>query len=301
MHGGVSLSSADVELLEVLFVEGSTAGAAARLGVEQSTVSRRLAGLETRVGRELFVRGPRGLIPTPLAERLRPIVDQAGSAFRVAERLLQEEREEPTGLVRIALPEAFAQYILCPRIPAFLARFPALELAFDDGPELVDLKRAEAHLAVRVPRPTAGDLVVKRYIRDSIGLYGHPDYVTGKSLDDLTLISWDHSHAHLPEAKLGESLPHDGPKVRFRRLTTMVEAARHGVGVVLIGRLLAREIGLVAVEDTRIPRAQTELWLAAPSVLRQSPAVSAVWDWLVSIADAASDSATVSSASVSIE
>ncbi|MCU0674316.1 MAG: LysR family transcriptional regulator [Myxococcota bacterium] len=288
----MSLSASDVELLEVLFVEGSTAGAAARLGVEQSTVSRRLAGLETRLGRELFVRGPRGLIPTPLAERLRPIVDQAGSAFRVAERLLQEEREEPTGLVRIALPEAFAQYILCPRIPAFLARHPALELAFDDGPELVDLKRAEAHIAVRVPRPVSGDLVVKRYLRDTIGLYGHPTYVAGRTLDDLTLITWDHSHAHLPEAKLGEALPHEGPKVRFRRLSTMVEAARHGVGAVWIGRRLAREVGLVAVEDPRVPAVQTELWLAAPSVLRQSPAVSAVWDWLVSIADAADESST---------
>ena len=301
MHAGVSLSAADVELLEVLFVEGSTASAAARLGVEQSTVSRRLAGLEARVGRELFVRGPRGLIPTPLAERLRPIVDQAGSAFRVAERLLQEEREEPTGLVRIALPEAFAQYILCPRMPAFLARFPALELAFDDGPELVDLKRAEAHLAVRVPRPTAGDLVVKRYLQDVVSLYGCPEYVAGKSLDELTLITWDHSHAHLPEAKLGEGLSHSGPKVRFRRLTTMVEAARHGVGVVLISRRLAREVGLVAVEDARIPQVPTELWLAAPAVLRQSPAINAVWDWLMSIADAASDSAPVSSADTSMD
>ena len=244
----VSLRPADVELLEALFAEGSTAGAATFLGVQQSTVSRRLSGLEERVGAELFVRAPRGLVPTPLAERLRPLVAQASGALRTADALFGEAKEAVSGLVRVALPEAFAQYIVIPRLPRLRQQHPELELAILDGPEVVDLARAEAHLAVRVPRPTSGEVVAKRYLVDRIGLYGTPAYVAGRAFADLEVLGWDASHEHLPEAKLLAALGARIP-LRFQRMTTMVEACRTGVGVALIGSRLAAELGLAEVED----------------------------------------------------
>ncbi len=275
--GAVSLRPGDVELLDAIFQSGSTTGAAERLGVEQSTVSRRLAGLEKRLGRELFVRAPRGLLPTPLAERLRPSIDQARGALSAAAEVLASD-DEPSGFVRVAMPEAFAQYIITPRLSALQDRFPKIELAIDDGPDLVDLARMEAHLAVRVPRPTSGDIVARRLMEDSIGLYGTPDYLDGRAPEELTLIGWDKTHAHLPEAALTESLDHRGPVLRFRRMTTMVEAARHGAGVALIGALLAQELGFVRA-PIETPPIRTQLWLAAPKAVRDAPAVAALWSW----------------------
>lgn len=254
-----------------------TIGAAGRLGVEQSTVSRRLAGLEKRLGRELFVRAPRGLLPTPLAERLRPAIDQARGALSAAAEVLASN-DQPSGFVRVAMPEAFAQYIIAPRLPALQARFPKIELAIDDGPDLVDLARMEAHLAVRVPRPESGDIVARRFMEDSIALYGTASYLDGRAPEQLTLLGWDTTHGHLPEARLLDSIDHGGPILRFRRMTTMVEAARHGAGVALIGGLLARQVGLVRAPLDTSP-ARSPLWLAAPKALRDTPTVSALWDW----------------------
>jgi len=274
----VSLRPGDVELLDAIFHSGSTTAAAEHLGVEQSTVSRRLAGLEKRLGRELFVRAPRGLLPTPLAERLRPAIDQARGALSAAAEVLTSD-DEPSGFVRVAMPEAFAQYVIAPRLPALLARFPKIELAIDDGPDLVDLARMEAHLAVRVPRPRSGDIVARRFLEDSLGLYGTPEYIAGRAPEELTLIDWDTTHGQLPEAGLLASIEHRGPVLRFRRMSTMVEAARHGAGVALIGALLAHELGFVRA-PLETPPARSQLWLAAPKALRDTPAVAALWGWL---------------------
>lgn len=115
-------------------------------------------------------------------------------------------------------------------------------------------------------------------MEDSVGLYGTPEYLEGRAADELTLIAWDTTHAHLPEAAFLASLEHRGPVLRFRRMTTMVEAARHGAGVAFIGALLAHELGFVPA-PIETPPVRTQLWLAAPKAMRETPAVAALWDW----------------------
>src|SRR5262245_26898949 len=82
-------------------------GAARSLGVEHSTISRRLAALEKALGAPLFTRGADGLSPTPLAERLAPYAEDIE---RSVTALLDSAASQKTR-VRLAVPSAFAQFI----------------------------------------------------------------------------------------------------------------------------------------------------------------------------------------------
>src|SRR5512145_2762857 len=77
--------------LDVLLDEGSVAGAARRLGLSPSAMSRSLARLREATGDPLLVRAGRGLVPTPrameLRERVGPLVQEAEAVLRPAETL----------------------------------------------------------------------------------------------------------------------------------------------------------------------------------------------------------------------
>ena len=266
----MALRAGDLALLEALLDAGSASGAAKRLGVEQSTVSRRLATLEARVGQPLFVRAPAGLVATPLAERLGLSARALGGALRAAERVLEDGDAEPSGLVRVALPEAFAQYVLVPRLGALADRFPALRLAVDDGPDLVDLGSVEAHLAVRAKRPTAGDVTAKLLLEERLGFFGTEDYVGEASFAALDVLGWDDRYAHLPEARL---LAHHAVESRltFCRMSTMVAAARAGAGLLLTTPLFAAHLELVEAPGAPALAPRSQLYLARPRLSGTRP------------------------------
>ncbi len=286
MHSsGHDLHAGELELVHALLQHERTTEAAASLGVDQSTISRRLAQLERRLGIELFVRAPRGVIATPLAERLREPANAVVSSLRAASQLVQDGSTQPSGRLRIACPEAMAQHVLAPRLAKFLGANPNLSLTLLDGPELVDLAAAEVHLAVRMVRPISGDVVSKIFMTDLLAPFGSKRYVGGRPASALRWLGWDDSFARLGEAQALKALLGRDPEVRFSRLTTMISAAKEGVGVMLLGRRFGRMLGLKEAPFPGLPVMKSSVWLAAPRVLRQSPAVAAAWDWLLREAD----------------
>src|SRR5215470_11908220 len=111
-----------------------TVGSAARvLGVDPSTVSRRLVALEEALTRF-----------TTTAEGLE---------------------REVSGQVRVTCPADVAEVIIVPLLPRLFARHPSLSVDLEPGEATLDLTRREADLALRTVRPVRGDLVVTR-LRD---------------------------------------------------------------------------------------------------------------------------------------
>ncbi|HEX8064083.1 MAG TPA: LysR family transcriptional regulator [Allosphingosinicella sp.] len=117
--------------LDVLLSEGSVAGAARRLRLSPSAMSRALARLRATTGDPLLVRAGRGLVPTPraiaLRERIGPLVDEARAVLRPADRLdLSRLARTFTLRTREGFVENFG--------PALLARIgaeaPAARLVF---------------------------------------------------------------------------------------------------------------------------------------------------------------------------
>ncbi|HWL56111.1 MAG TPA: LysR family transcriptional regulator [Paracoccus sp. (in: a-proteobacteria)] len=157
----------------------SLSGAGRRLGIDASTVGRRIARLEGALGAKLFVKTPQGYALAPDGERLLPHAEAAEAAMTGAGESLSGPGDL-SGQLRIGAPDGCANYLL-PQICARLCEVhPGLEIQIVALPRVFNLSRREADMAIAVSRPQAGRLVVQRLTDYHLHLAGHDDYLRSR-------------------------------------------------------------------------------------------------------------------------
>ncbi|MEM6368714.1 MAG: LysR family transcriptional regulator [Myxococcota bacterium] len=282
----------DAALLLALVRAGSMAKAAAALGVNTSTVGRRLDALETSLGLRLFDRRTEGVTPSAAAERLLPYAERLEAA---AHGLVMEAKgfeQAPEGLVRVSMPPGLADHIIAPRLGALRARFPKLTVELLSSTAYADLERREAELAVRAKRPERGDLVARKIGDLPVGLMASPSLVAQvERLEDLNQVqwlTWNEAMLHIPTGAWVKSVvPEDRICMRSNSVSALVEAARAGLGVMLLNPLFHGVAGLAPLPlhpelQARLPSLPVDTgWLVGHAALREVPRVDAVWRFLL--------------------
>jgi DNA-binding transcriptional LysR family regulator len=218
----------------------SLAGAARELGVEHSTVLRRLAALDA----PLFVRLAHGLRPTALGEQLAPLV---GEIDRSIEAVLHVAAASASR-VRLAVPTSFTSLIAA-ELAAFRARHPEISLEVLSSGLQVDLKKGEAELALRLGELRDPDLIARKVGEFGMSLYASPDYVARRgapadpdALSGHDLIGFDAVLASSPPGRWMAEHGHGGRVVlRSRVMAEIVSAATDGLGLALLPCAIADE------------------------------------------------------------
>ena len=166
---------------------GGFSGAARRLGIAQSTLSKNIARLEAQLGVELFTREGGAAQPTPygrfLASRGEAVLGEVETLNRDFERLLHGER----GRLRIGVGPAPRHGLLSPIIAAMAERYPELSIrtAQDNAPRLVSDLAAGVYDAVFVHQEAAApfeDLMRIRVLQSphvAVARPGHPMLASG--------------------------------------------------------------------------------------------------------------------------
>lgn len=136
--------------------------AAEAVGMPNSTVSRRISGLEKAIGLRLLHRTTRKIELTEAGqiyfERCKRIVDEA----RLAHEQLGEMLAQPSGVLRASLPVDFANIYLAPLIAEFARRYPGISFDFDLTPRLVDLVSEPFDVAIRMGQPPDSNLIARQ-------------------------------------------------------------------------------------------------------------------------------------------
>ncbi|HEX3474480.1 MAG TPA: LysR family transcriptional regulator [Kofleriaceae bacterium] len=243
---------------------GSLAGAARAVGIEHSTIGRRLAGLERSLGAAVVLRNPDGLRLTMLGQQLLPLAEQVERAMQAVHALASSEQAR----VRLAVPSGMSQ-LLAPGLPQLRARHAEIVLEIVSGSRLADLRRGEADLAIRVGPVEDPDLVVKKLGEVALALYAAKVYLRRRRMPidatDLAghdVIAFDPALSALPGARWLEARAHHATIVlRSREMTDMVAAVVGGLGLGVLPCFLAdAEPELVRL--TRQPPVTSKLSLA---------------------------------------
>jgi DNA-binding transcriptional LysR family regulator len=151
--------------------------AAEVIGMPNSTLSRRISGLEKAIGLRLLHRTTRRIELTEAGqlyfERCKRIVDEA----RLAHEQLGEMLAQPSGVLRVSLPVDFATIYLAPLIAEFARRHAGISFEFDLTPRRVDLVTEPFDVAIRVGESPDSNLIARQLARLPRYLYASPRYL----------------------------------------------------------------------------------------------------------------------------
>ena len=154
---------------------GSFSRAAERLGLPKSTVSRRLAALEQRMGERLLLRTTRRQTLTEFGLQLLEHARQVVAEMDAVGVLREQRQAAPSGRLRVSMPGDFANMVLVDSLAAFMALHPAISLELDLSPRRVDLLGEGFDVAIRMG-DLADDalLVASKLAVFTHGLYASP-------------------------------------------------------------------------------------------------------------------------------
>ena len=281
----------DLKHLLAVARHGSTLAAGRALGVDQSTVQRRLAELERRFGQALAQRQPNGYRLTEFGQALLPHAERVEQAVAAFEQQLATAAAEVAGIVRVTCPEPIVYRITqSTLLDRFREKHPRLQVHFVMSDRYVDLAKGEADVALRSGDTDDGDLVGRK-IGDSIwAVYASKTYVARhgrpERLEDLArhaLVGFDDTMAkHRIAAWLRQVAPNAELVARSNSVLGLVYSAKAGVGVAPLPIALGdAEPDLVRVLEP-IPEL-TRIWrLLTTAELRRTPRVAAFFDFIVS-------------------
>ncbi len=280
----------DLKHLLAVAQTGSTLAAGRALAVDQSTVQRRLAELERRIGQSLVQRQPTGYRLTEFGQEMLPFAEAVERAVLAFERQLRTLGTTTAGVIRLTCPEPIVNRIMqSGLLDRFHARHPALRVQFVMSDKYVDLSQGDADVALR-SGDTDDDELVGRKVGDSIwAVYASRLYIERHgqpaSIQDLAhhaLVCFDDTMAKHRIAQWLRTVAPDAPMAaRSSSVLGLIYALKAGLG---IGPLplplgdaepdLVRVLGPVA-ELSRIWR------LLTTRELRRTPRVAAFFDFIV--------------------
>jgi DNA-binding transcriptional LysR family regulator len=259
----------DVRAFLAVARSGRLTAAAARFGVDHSTLSRRIGALEHSLRTKLFDRSPSGYTLTEQGRRLMPIGEEMERLALGAGEAVGGSSTSVAGTVRIGSPEGFGSYFLAPRIAGLKARHPRLTIQLVAAPAVFSLARRDADIVISVSRPPAGRLNVARLIDYDLGLYAAPAYLRDApdigSSEDLfrhRFVSYIGELLHFPELDVLQHVAPGGTtSVESSNLVAQTRATLAGAGLCVLPAFLAREEeGLVRVLPDEISLTRS-LWL----------------------------------------
>jgi len=274
---------------------GSLSAAARALGVNQTTVGRRLMRLEAELGVRLFDRIEGRQVPTATGEIVLRRGGRIEQDMVALEATAGQADSAHVGTVRVTAVQVLVTKFLIPRLPAFFGRHPgiALELVATGGN--LNLARREADIAIRLNRPASGNLVVRKigemgfaaYLaRDDDGGSGAPT----DTLDRLPWLVYDEALGHLPEARwLERKAPRGRRVLSAGDSLSLLEAAERGLGATVLPCLLGdASPGLRRITGDA-PVVTREIWLLTHRELRHVARVRCVLDWIAETVRAEAD------------
>ncbi len=281
----------DGKLLLAVSRQGQMLGAAKRLGLNQATLSRRIAALEAELGTQLVIRHAHGCTLTADGTALVTRLERVESEMLLARADLQQTGTQVSGVVRIGAPDGFGVKFLAPKLALLAEQQKGLTLQLVPVPRSFSLSEREADIAVMVGRPETGRLVARKLTDYTLGLYAAPDYLarfgTPQTLDDLgtghRLVGHVDDLIYAPGLNYSrEFLRHWQSGIEISSAIGQTEAVRGGAGIgVLHDYLALGDPGLVRVlPQTFIARAY---WVAMHESLRNVERVRVVARFLAEI------------------
>lgn len=273
---------------------GSFTHAGESLSLSPSSVSRQIAALEETLNVSLFHRHARGLQLTEQGEALYDTAKEVFAKLALAEAMVSESRDKPSGPLRITTPVGFGSTWLVERMREFIERYPDIHVTMVVSEDELDVSMGEADVAVRIGRPNQPDLVQRKLITMSHAAYATPDYLrrhgtphSVRDLDEHQLIGYDET-LHPPFTDINWILAvgrRDGskrsPVLRVNNVYGIYRATMSGLGIASLPEYMTRGTRELVPVLPEVQGPQFDMYLVYPEELRNSKRIGVFRDFIV--------------------
>ena len=277
----------DFRLVKAIADSHGLAGAAADMGVNHSTVFRRLGQIEEALGTKLFERHRSGYAPTPAGEEMVALSSRLDVDITTFTRRLVGKEIAASGELRVTTNDSLLIHLLTPIFGRFRRLHPAVQLDVVLTNQALNLSKRDADVAIRATDTPPETLVGRRAATLAWALYGRRSEFGGPvpELDDLAAthdwVSLGENLAHVKAAQFVRS--HLAPERIAYRVNTVLglaEAVEAGIGIGHLPCLIGDSSPALRRLSPPNPDFAADLWLLTHPDLRHSPRVRVFLDFV---------------------
>lgn len=261
---------------------GSVAAAARRLGVNHTTVLRRIQAFEKANKIRLFDRLPTGYALTAAGEQLVVAARSIDDTVATLERRISGQDVKLEGVIRITTTDTFMASILPRHLASFRIKHPriAIELALTNT--RLNLTKRDADVAIRPAQVPPSPLIGRRVADVAFAIYGADHYLAGHSdmklqdhdwlagdelLANSPVASW--MHKHVPDAKIA---------FRADSFVALCQGVGAGLGLAALPCCLADQNRMLKRIQDPVAELSTGLWLLTHRDLGDAARIRAFMD-----------------------
>ena len=281
----------DLKFFLALSRQGKLVRAAARLHVDHTTVSRRIAALEKQLDVRLFDKSPNGYQLTDAGLRLLPLAEEIETRSNRLYREIAGKDARLSGTVRVATPEALGSQVIARHITEFKREHPDIEIELVAETRRMSLSKREADIAISFSRPDSGRLIAWKLCDYRLRLYASSDYLANyppiTAVEDLAqhdFVSYIEDLIEMPELRFFDNTIKNAHVVfRSTNVSAQFNAILDGLGLGLVHCFMAqRESRLQVVLPQQVSVERT-YWLLVHEDLRHVARIDAVCQFLTRI------------------
>jgi DNA-binding transcriptional LysR family regulator len=279
----------DLKIVLAVARQGSINSAAKALGTTQPTVSRRLNGLERRIGVRLFERAAGGLSPTPLCAALVESLSAMEEGAQAVERRIAARDTGLQGTITVTSLAWFGDDVLAPLLARFSARHTLVTIDLINDPRRFNLSRREADIALRIGSFDQEDLLERKVANVSYGLFASLGYLNRLGRPNFREGCAGHLVTSLVDSQVKvvhiEWLEAIAPRahviLRSNDIHSHIATAEAGEAMAVLPRVLADRRATLVRLDPPLPEPSQPVKLGVHTDMRHSPRIRALIDFLV--------------------
>jgi DNA-binding transcriptional LysR family regulator len=270
---------------------GQMLGAAKKLSLDHTTVSRRISALEASIGAKLVERHTQGCSLTPAGEHFLVAAERIESEMLRIQAQVSGSDVAISGTVRVGAPDGFGTFILARHLGAFMDQHPGLTVQLVPLPRAFSLAKREADIAVTIEPPVEGKLSIKKLTDYRLSLFASRTYME-KNGPILTLeqLNTHRIVTYVRDLLFSDALNYLGelkldPERRFEcaGMIGQIEAVRAGAGVgILHDYVVEGDADFVRVMPEH--GIERSYWIVTHEDVRDVARVRLVHDFMVDLA-----------------
>ncbi|ANO32854.1 transcriptional regulator [Vibrio breoganii] len=271
----------DLQYVLAVANEGSLSGAARSLGVNHSTVSRRIDSFEYRHKLRIFHKLSTGYKLTVEGQKLLESALSVESTVRELEHKIFGQEMKLEGTLRLTTTDALSRLVLGPHLAAFHRLYPKIQLELSLTSRRLDISHLDADVAIRPASELSMSLVGTKLSKIAFGVYGAPSYINGlKSKHPLKSASWLVMYRGSASLQVSELISDEKIVMKTDSFESLILAAENQMGLAYLPCFVGDSSRSLQKLDMEVEQHSTDLWIMTHKDLEDSARVKAFFNFM---------------------